>query len=280
MYLRCASLSPPLRFLSLTVTAPFPPPTHIHIHIHAQVDLAEFSQAVGLLRGWGITVDEEHLEAEFNAVDLNGGGQILFVEFCDWALNRHLRAEYSKSGSKRGGKKTKNIGVSAPEGEATAREKDKALLARLKGDGIEEAAEAAVAATAAAAGATEVVEAAEAVEAAVEAIETGAEGGAATEATAIAVTVDEETKTVETTAELPRTKTERKTNEKTAPLRPIDTVVARSPLHGEVHAPSTFVPQQQQPGPSRSLELEFVHGYQGQDMFNNVFVIYTGEVSK
>ena len=230
---------------------------------------------MGLLRGWGILVDEEHLEAEFNAVDLNGGGQILFVEFCDWALNRHLRAEYSKSGSKGSSKKNKKIGVSAPGGEATAREKDKALLARLKGGGAEEVARAAAVA---AAEATEAAEAAEAVEA-VEAVEAGAERGAATEAAAVAATVDEETKTVEATAELPRTKTERKTDEKTVPSKPADTVVARSPLHGEVHAPSTFVPQQQQP-PSGSLELEFVHGYQGQDMFNNVFVVCTGEVSK
>jgi len=28
--------------------------------------------------------------AEFNKIDGNGGGQILFDEFCDWSVAKHL----------------------------------------------------------------------------------------------------------------------------------------------------------------------------------------------
>ena len=28
--------------------------------------------------------------AEFNKIDGNGGGQILFDEFCDWSVKKHL----------------------------------------------------------------------------------------------------------------------------------------------------------------------------------------------
>jgi len=35
----------------------------------------------------------EDLEAEFEAIDTNGGGQILFTEFVDWALEKNLDIE-------------------------------------------------------------------------------------------------------------------------------------------------------------------------------------------
>ena len=33
------------------------------------------------------------LEEEFNSIDKNGGGIILFDEFCDWAINKSLDLE-------------------------------------------------------------------------------------------------------------------------------------------------------------------------------------------
>ena len=33
------------------------------------------------------------MEAEFEKIDKNGGGQILFSEFVDWALERNLDIE-------------------------------------------------------------------------------------------------------------------------------------------------------------------------------------------
>jgi len=35
----------------------------------------------------------EDFEAEFDAIDVNGGGQILFTEFVDWALAKNLDIE-------------------------------------------------------------------------------------------------------------------------------------------------------------------------------------------
>ena len=35
----------------------------------------------------------EDMEGEFDSIDTNGGGQILFNEFIDWALSRDLDIE-------------------------------------------------------------------------------------------------------------------------------------------------------------------------------------------
>ena len=35
----------------------------------------------------------EDYEAEFDAIDVNGGGEILFDEFVDWALSKELDIE-------------------------------------------------------------------------------------------------------------------------------------------------------------------------------------------
>ena len=36
------------------------------------------------------------MEEEFNNIDKNGGGYILFDEFCDWAIQKGLRTEQSR----------------------------------------------------------------------------------------------------------------------------------------------------------------------------------------
>jgi len=53
-----------------------------------RVDLGEFKKSVESLSHWGITLDDP--EAEFNKIDSNDGGLILFAEFCKWAIAKHL----------------------------------------------------------------------------------------------------------------------------------------------------------------------------------------------
>merc|ERR1712093_376627 len=42
---------------------------------------------------WQMFDEVDAAEAEFKAIDKNGGGQVLFVEFADWALNKKLDLE-------------------------------------------------------------------------------------------------------------------------------------------------------------------------------------------
>eukprot|EP00992_Anisonema_acinus_P010634 TRINITY_DN6733_c1_g1_i11.p1 TRINITY_DN6733_c1_g1~~TRINITY_DN6733_c1_g1_i11.p1 ORF type:complete len:480 (+),score=88.83 TRINITY_DN6733_c1_g1_i11:54-1493(+) len=53
-----------------------------------RINEQEFISAGHKLEAWGLTVAD--LPGEFKKVDKNGGGQILFQEFCDWALEKHL----------------------------------------------------------------------------------------------------------------------------------------------------------------------------------------------
>ena len=48
-----------------------------------RLSLPEFRKGVGLLAQWGIDLDEGEVEAEFARIDVNGGGIVLFDEFCD-----------------------------------------------------------------------------------------------------------------------------------------------------------------------------------------------------
>eukprot|EP01007_Sphenomonas_quadrangularis_P003109 NODE_565_length_1349_cov_589.576154_g440_i0.p1 GENE.NODE_565_length_1349_cov_589.576154_g440_i0~~NODE_565_length_1349_cov_589.576154_g440_i0.p1 ORF type:complete len:364 (-),score=92.37 NODE_565_length_1349_cov_589.576154_g440_i0:162-1253(-) len=54
-----------------------------------RIDLAELTEAVPKLQEAGISIEDP--EAAFQEMDVNGGGQILFNEFCDWALNQHIK---------------------------------------------------------------------------------------------------------------------------------------------------------------------------------------------
>ncbi|KAL3682566.1 hypothetical protein R1sor_000588 [Riccia sorocarpa] len=54
-----------------------------------RVSLDEFKAAVPLLERWGLKIEDA--EAEFEKVDANTGGSILFDEFADWALKAHLQ---------------------------------------------------------------------------------------------------------------------------------------------------------------------------------------------
>jgi len=53
-----------------------------------RVDLQEFLAAKLMIEKWVGKLDDP--VAEFNKIDGNGGGQILFDEFCDWSVAKHL----------------------------------------------------------------------------------------------------------------------------------------------------------------------------------------------
>ena len=56
-----------------------------------RVDLKEFIAAKASIEKWvGKIADPV---AEFNKIDKNGGGQILFDEFCEWAIAKNLDLE-------------------------------------------------------------------------------------------------------------------------------------------------------------------------------------------
>eukprot|EP01012_Entosiphon_sulcatum_P016806 TRINITY_DN2168_c0_g1_i1.p1 TRINITY_DN2168_c0_g1~~TRINITY_DN2168_c0_g1_i1.p1 ORF type:complete len:443 (-),score=92.95 TRINITY_DN2168_c0_g1_i1:126-1454(-) len=56
-----------------------------------RVDFYEFERAVTQLQGWGIQIS--NARGEFNSIDRNHGGQLLFDEFAAWALQKQLQLE-------------------------------------------------------------------------------------------------------------------------------------------------------------------------------------------
>ncbi len=53
-----------------------------------RVSHSEFLVAVPLLQKWGIDVSNP--EKLWREADRDGGGQVLFIEFCDWAIKKNL----------------------------------------------------------------------------------------------------------------------------------------------------------------------------------------------
>ena len=53
-----------------------------------KINLEEFKSAIPQLEEWGVTIEDP--ESTFNEIDANGGGEILFQEFSDWAIAKHL----------------------------------------------------------------------------------------------------------------------------------------------------------------------------------------------
>ena len=53
-----------------------------------RLSLEEFRQAVPALQKWGIAVPDA--EEAFRAIDSDGGGMVLFDEFCAWAAANNL----------------------------------------------------------------------------------------------------------------------------------------------------------------------------------------------
>jgi Ca2+-binding EF-hand superfamily protein len=56
-----------------------------------RVNLEEFKAAIPKIEAWGFKVEDP--EAEFAIIDANGGGQLLFDEFADWAIKKGLDLE-------------------------------------------------------------------------------------------------------------------------------------------------------------------------------------------
>jgi Ca2+-binding EF-hand superfamily protein len=53
-----------------------------------RINLAEFTSAKELIEKWVGPIPDA--EATFQEIDANGGGQILFDEFCEWSLAKNL----------------------------------------------------------------------------------------------------------------------------------------------------------------------------------------------
>merc|ERR1712070_1165704 len=62
----------------------------LDVNSDRRVSLEEFTMAATSLQDWGLNVDPATLPAIFQQIDINGGGQILFVEFADWAIAQKL----------------------------------------------------------------------------------------------------------------------------------------------------------------------------------------------
>ena len=55
-----------------------------------RIDLVEFKSAQPKIEVW---VGKINAEEEFKKIDTNGGGKILFDEFCKWAISKNLDLE-------------------------------------------------------------------------------------------------------------------------------------------------------------------------------------------
>ena len=55
------------------------------------IDLEEFKAALSKIESWGLAI--ENPESEFAKIDTNSGGQILFDEFSEWAIQKGLTSE-------------------------------------------------------------------------------------------------------------------------------------------------------------------------------------------
>jgi len=56
-----------------------------------RISLEEFRNAIPVIEKWGIIISDP--EASFNEIDTDGGGQVLFDEFCQWAAAHNLDIE-------------------------------------------------------------------------------------------------------------------------------------------------------------------------------------------
>ena len=56
-----------------------------------KVDLNEFKKAVPTLKKWGVKIADP--VAEFKKIDKNGSGNIMFEEFCEYAISKYLDLE-------------------------------------------------------------------------------------------------------------------------------------------------------------------------------------------
>ena len=55
-----------------------------------RIDVNEFRVAVGRLSNWGLELGADTIDSVFRDIDVDGGGQILFIEFSHWAIEQHM----------------------------------------------------------------------------------------------------------------------------------------------------------------------------------------------
>merc|ERR550514_1176656 len=55
-----------------------------------RISLQEFTMALPRLVDWGLSIARGTEVAVFNHIDRNHGGQVLFSEFCEWAIKEKL----------------------------------------------------------------------------------------------------------------------------------------------------------------------------------------------
>ncbi len=56
-----------------------------------KISINEFKKAIPTLEKWGIKINDP--ESEFNKIDTNNGGVIMFDEFCTYAIKKNLDLE-------------------------------------------------------------------------------------------------------------------------------------------------------------------------------------------
>lgn len=61
------------------------------------IDKAEFTTALEKISDWGLPLEDA--SAEFDKIDTNAGGKVLFDEFADWALRKKLSMDDSPAGA-------------------------------------------------------------------------------------------------------------------------------------------------------------------------------------
>lgn len=63
----------------------------IDTNFDRRVSLNEFQRAVPEIQKWGVKIQDP--VRVFKSIDKNGGGMILFDEFCEWAIKKNLDLE-------------------------------------------------------------------------------------------------------------------------------------------------------------------------------------------
>lgn len=56
-----------------------------------RVSIEEFRSAIPMLEKWGVQISDP--ETVFRTIDTDGGGKILFDEFCQWAASKNIDIE-------------------------------------------------------------------------------------------------------------------------------------------------------------------------------------------
>ena len=67
--------------------------SRVDVNVDRKIDIEEFKNSVPELRKWGIELAPDQVVAEFEAVDINHSGAVMFEEFICWALEKKLDLE-------------------------------------------------------------------------------------------------------------------------------------------------------------------------------------------